>query len=180
MKRLDLGCGKSKKDGFLGVDSLALPGVDFIHDLKIYPYPFEDNSIDEIWMDNVLEHIPNPLRVMEEIYRMCKNGAKVNIGVPYFRSFYATIDPTHVNFFGVYWFNYFDPNNIFSQKYQYSSAKFIIEKKEFDREWNRNNISFFHRKLINYAEKHPEIYESKWSHIFPLNSLTFYLKVVKP
>jgi SAM-dependent methyltransferase len=179
MYRLDLGCGTTKKDGFIGVDTLELPGVDIIHDLNIYPYPFEDDSVDEILMDNVLEHIPNPLKVVEELYRICKNGAKVIIGVPYFRSFYATIDPTHINFFGVYWFDYFDPNNIFYKKYQYSNAKFLIERKEFDREWNKKNINFFHRYLIKYAEKCPENYESKYSHIFPLNSLTFYLKVIK-
>ena len=180
MKRLDLGCGTSKRNGFTGVDSLSLPGVDIVHNLNTYPYPFEENSIDEIWMDNVLEHIPNSLNVIKEIYRISKNGATVNIGVPYFRSFYATIDPTHVNFFGVWWVRYFDPSHIFFQKYQYSNAKFSVEKIEFDREFKNSKLGFFHRKLIKYAEKNPEQYESRWSHIFPLNSLTFYLKVIKP
>lgn len=184
--KLDLGCGASKRDGFIGVDSLSLPGVDIVHNLSAYPYPFEDNSIEEVWMDNVLEHIPNPLKVVEEIHRICKNGAKVKVGVPYFRSFYATIDPTHVNFFGVYWFNYFDPSHSFFHKYQYSTAKYKVEKIEFDRECKgvdykifKNGGGYFHQKLINYAEKNPERYESKLSHLLPLNSLTFYLEVIK-
>ena len=179
MKRLDLGCGKSKRDGFIGVDSLPLHGVDIIHNLNEYPYPFDNNSIDEIWMDNVLEHIQNPLKVIEEIYRICRNGAKVYIGVPYFRSFYSTIDPTHVNFFGVYWFNYFDPSHPFFLKYQYSNVKFNIKKIEFDREFKNNKIGVFHNLLIKFAEKNPERYENRLSHLFPLNSLTFYLEVLK-
>ncbi|MGN6559110.1 MAG: class I SAM-dependent methyltransferase [Candidatus Nitrosocosmicus sp.] len=179
MKRIDLGCGNSKKEGFIGVDSLPLSNVDIIHNLTDFPYPFEDNEIDEIWMDNVLEHIPQPVKVMEEIYRICKNGARLNIAVPYFRSFYAFIDPTHVNFFGVWWFNYFDPRHRFYHKYQYSKAQFKIERIEFDREFKNGKINFFRRKLISYANKHPEKYEARFSHLFPLNSLTFYLTVLK-
>lgn len=181
MIRLDLGCGASKKTGFLGVDSLQLEGVDVVHNLTVYPYPFEDNSVDEIWMDNVLEHLPNPLRVVEELHRICKNGAKVNIGVPYFRSFYSAIDPTHVNFFGVWWFKYFDPSHPFHHKYRYSPAQFRIERMEFDREYKqaKTRMGIFHKWLVNYAEKHPERYEAKLSHLMPLNSLTYYLSVIK-
>jgi predicted SAM-dependent methyltransferase len=179
MTKLDLGCGGSKREGFVGVDSLNLPGVDVVHNLTQYPYPFEDNSVDEIWMDNVLEHLDNPLRVVEEIHRICKQGALVHIGVPYFRSFYAAIDPTHVNSFGVFWFNYFDPNHKFHHKYQYSKAQFKIEKIEFDREYKNNRMNFLRRQLLRYAEKNPEKYEAKLSHLFPLNSLTYYLKVIK-
>ena len=82
--KIDFGCGKRKKEGYVGVDALNLPGVDVVHDLDFIPYPFEDNAADDIWMDNTLEHLANPLKVMEEIYRISKNGANVVVGVPYF------------------------------------------------------------------------------------------------
>ena len=180
MIKLDLGCGASKREGYIGVDSLELPGVDIVHDLTTFPYPFSENEVDEIIMDNVLEHLPQPLKVVEEIYRVCKNNAGVTIAVPYFRSYYATIDPTHVNFFGSNWFNYFDPTHPFQQKYQYSHAKFKVEKIAFDKVWVDNkNCSWFHKRLIKLAERKPEFYETRLSHLFPLNSLTFYLKVLK-
>jgi predicted SAM-dependent methyltransferase len=179
MKKLDLGCGATKKKGFIGVDILKLSSVDICHNLTQYPYPFEDNSIDEIWMDNVLEHLPSPMRVMEEVYRITKNGAKITIAVPYFRSHYAFIDPTHVNFFGVNWFNYFDPRHTFQKKMQYSNILLHIDKIKFDREWLDSKCGFFHKLLIKYANKYPVWYESNLSHIFPLNSLTYYLTVVK-
>lgn len=180
MLKLDLGCGNAKRDGFTGVDSLSLPGVDIVHNLAKYPYPFSDNSVEEVWLDNVLEHLPNPMLVIEEIYRICKKDAVVNVAVPYFRSFYATIDPTHVNFFGLNWFNYFDPAHPFHKKYQYSKASFKVEKILFDREWiTTGQCSWFHKRLINFAQKKPGFYEAKLSHIFPLNSLTFTLRVLK-
>ena len=179
MKKLDLGCGATKKHGFIGVDILKLDGVDIVHNLTSFPYPFEDNSIDEIWMDNVLEHLPNPMRVVEEIHRISKNGAKITVAVPYFRSHYACIDPTHVNFFGVNWFNYFDPSHIFQRKMQYSHAKLKVEKIVFDREWLESKYGFFHGILIRWANKNLERFEGRLSHIFPLNSLTYYLTIIK-
>ncbi len=178
--KIDLGCGASKKPGFTGVDILKLDGVDIVHNLTIFPYPFEDNSVDEIWMDNVLEHLPNPMRVVEELWRISKNATKITIAVPYFRSHYAYIDPTHVNFFGVNWFNYFDSRHVFQTKMQYSHARLNVDKFVFDREWiDTNTCGFFHKNLINFANKRPNSYETKLSHLIPLNSLTFYLTVIK-
>lgn len=179
MKKLDLGCGTSKRNGYIGVDSLNLPNVDIIHDLNSFPYPFADEEIDEIWMDQVLEHLSDPMRAMEEVYRICRNGAIVQIGVPYFRSVYSVIDPTHKNFFSASWFNYFDPSHPFSTKYCYTSAKFKVNKIEFDREFKESVMGFIHRSIVKFAEAKTAFYEYRLSHLYPLNSLTFYLEIVK-
>jgi len=39
--RIDIGCGKNKKAGFVGIDSLALPGVDFYCDIRKAPWTLE-------------------------------------------------------------------------------------------------------------------------------------------
>jgi len=145
MNKIDFGCGASKKPGFVGVDILKLDGVDIVHDLICFPYPFEDNSVDETWLDNVLEHLANPMKVVEELWRISKNGTKLTIAIPYFRSYNAFIDPTHVNFFGVNWLSYFDPRHIFQQKMQYSHAEIRVDKFVFDREWTDNKSNdLFH------------------------------------
>ena len=177
--KLDVGCGSSKKKDFIGIDILDFKGVDIVHDLGTFPYPFDDNSVDEIWMDQVLEHLINPTDVLNELYRICKNNAKITIGVPYFRSFYSCIDPTHRNFFGVYWFDYFDQTRPFAKRYNYLNVNFKIHYIEFDREIKSKPINFFRKSLINFAEKKPYIYESKLSHFFPLDSLTFHLTAIK-
>lgn len=179
IKRVDFGCGSSKREGYIGVDMLEIPGVDIVHNLSAFPYPFDDNELDEVWMDQVLEHIPMPLKVVEELFRICKNGAKVHIGVPYFRSAYSVIDPTHVNFFGVFWFNYFDPSHPFHNKYQYSKATFRIDKIEFDRESKAKRTGLLRRNMIKYAERNLVSYELRFSHFYPLDSLTYHLTVLK-
>ena len=178
--KIDVGCGRGCREGFVGVDRLKLPGVKIIHDLDLHPYPFADNMVDEVWMDNVLEHLANPLGAMEEIHRITRSGAIIHIAVPYFRSFYATIDPTHRNFFGVHWFNYFDPRHVFFKKYHYSEATFHVEHLEFDREFAQVSKRKFLYWLMRWiAKKKPAGYEARLSHLYPLNSLTFHLKTVK-
>ena len=176
---IDLGCGQRKREGYVGVDALALPGVDIVHDLDVFPYPFDDNSAEKVWMDNILEHLKDPLKVMEEIYRISANGAEVVVSVPYFRSCYATIDPTHRNFFGVWWFSYFDPSHPFHDRYRYTCSQFRLERLEFDREFRGGRMGIFHRFLVRVAERHPYSYELRLSHLFPLNSLTYHLRVIK-
>ena len=58
--------------------------------------PFEDNSATHILMSHVLEHIQNPLPMMEELYRVAKPGCLMVIACPYGSSDDAWEDPTHV------------------------------------------------------------------------------------
>lgn len=99
MKKLNFGCGKIIKDGWVNVDYQKAKGIDKSFDFIKYPYPFKDNIFDYVLIDNVIEHLENPQKVMKEIWRICKKGAIVEIIVPYYNSYYAYADPTHVNFF---------------------------------------------------------------------------------
>jgi len=58
--RLDVGCGASKNEGFVGMDVRPLPGVDVVHNLEKFPWPFEDDTFSLVHASHVLEHItPN-------------------------------------------------------------------------------------------------------------------------
>src|SRR3546814_16055533 len=98
-KILDLGCGTRKRPGSVGMDINPATGADIIHDLEIFPYPFDDSTFDEIYVDNVLEHLDNVIATMEELHRITKPGGLVKIIVHYFRARWAYIDPTQRNFF---------------------------------------------------------------------------------
>ena len=41
MKRLNIGCGKKNKNGYINLDLLKLPNVDVVHDLNQFPWPFK-------------------------------------------------------------------------------------------------------------------------------------------
>lgn len=127
-KIINLGCGKTKIPGVLGVDKIKIPGyVDIVHDLDITPYPFKSNTIDEVHMYHVLEHLHDPLRIIEEIYRILKSEGTLHLRVPHFSSSGAFTDITHVRPFGYESFNCLEPNNY---HHFYTKSEFKILHKE--------------------------------------------------
>lgn len=173
---LDLGCGKKKYPGSVGVDISPESDADVIHDLNVFPYPFKGGEFEYVYADNVVEHLDDVIKVMEELHRITKNGATVKIIVPYWRSVYSCIDPTHKHFFTTMSFDYFVEGHKFSTLYKYSKARFKIKKLVFDEDMPHGAIS---RMVTKFANKRPSTYEYKFSHFYPLNSLTFYLETVK-
>ena len=109
--RLHLGCGNNPKLGWINHDLVALPRVDVVHDLNDRPWPWADNEFDEVWAKDVLEHLPDTIQTMEELYRITKPGASTYIAVPYWNSWEAITDPTHVRQFNEFTFNFFDPKS---------------------------------------------------------------------
>jgi len=107
---IDVGCGKNKVAGAIGVDCVALPGVDIVHDLSSFPYPVATDSVDEIHINHVLEHLPDVMATMEELWRVAKPGATISIRVPHFTGILAWKDPTHRRSFTSESFGYFGDN----------------------------------------------------------------------
>ena len=82
-RRVDLGCGALKKEGFVGLDSVAGPGVDHVLDLTKDRYPFDDGTVSHVFSAHFLEHIQAPNHVFSEIGRICEDGAKIEFWTPY-------------------------------------------------------------------------------------------------
>lgn len=99
-KKLNLGSGDKRIDGFINVDKFDLFDPDVVHDLEITPYPFEESSVDHIIMSHVLEHLgqdPDTYsNIIKEIYRVCCDQAVVEITAPHPRHDTFIADPTHV------------------------------------------------------------------------------------
>lgn len=96
MVKLDIGCGKNKKEGFIGVDCRSFPGVDVVLDLAT-AWPWEDNSVDEVHCSHLVEHLNAKDRVhfVNELYRVLKVGAKALLITPHWASTRAYGDLTH-------------------------------------------------------------------------------------
>lgn len=175
-KVLDLGCGTRKRPGAIGLDINPRSAADVVHDLNALPYPFPDAEFEEIYLDNVIEHLEDVIKVVEELHRLSKPGALVKVVVPYFRARWACIDPTHRHFFTVDSFSYFDPTHPHCRVYDYSLARFTVERVVFNETIRRGWVTAFIKAMAN---KWPWRYEKYLSHLYPLDDLTFYLRALK-
>tara|TARA_Y100001936_G_scaffold235284_1_gene263361 strand:- start:87 stop:647 length:561 start_codon:yes stop_codon:yes gene_type:complete len=112
--KLNLGSGSKILDGYTNVDKYDYYKPDIVHDLEIFPYPFEDNSVDEILLSHVLEHIGQSpdifLKIIKEFYRICKNDSLIKIIVPHPRHDDFISDPTHVRPITILGLQLFDKN----------------------------------------------------------------------
>lgn len=115
--RIDFGCGQNctvGEDGekYIGVDFVKCEGVDIVHDLTSFPYPFEDNSVDEIVSSHFVEHLTGEdfMKHMDECWRILKQGGKMRLIHPYCFSERAFQDPTHKTFIPAARYLYFDKN----------------------------------------------------------------------
>ncbi|HWI74367.1 MAG TPA: methyltransferase domain-containing protein [Baekduia sp.] len=95
----DVGCGSKKFPGAFGIDISSDTDADLVHDLDAYPYPVEPNSFDQILMQDVIEHIAEPYKLMAELHRIARPGARIQLRTPHFSSALAYGDPTHRHFF---------------------------------------------------------------------------------
>ena len=131
--KVDLACGNNKKgEDWIGIDIVQTPSVDIVHDLNIYPWPIETESVDEVYCSHYIEHIPHDniksilnksnsfeefkellnkskdgfIEFFNELYRILKPNAKVNLLAPYYSSMRAFGDPTHTRYIGDWSFFY--------------------------------------------------------------------------
>ena len=162
MKILDLGCGENKVANSIGLDNVQLPGVDVEHDLLDFPYPFDNEFIDKIYLRHVIEHfaIENINFIMNECNRILKNDGLLVITVPHVFSISAFIDPTHRSFF-TFGSGYFWDENSSKAYYKEFQMKWKLIKtvcrvnwfdwKSYQLKKLNNCFSYFIEKRINKA-----------------------------
>jgi len=99
MKCLDIGCGRKKSDGFIGIDFSSLSDADITLDLNTQPLPFEDSTIDFVFSSHALEHLSSEgfQNVIKEIYRVLKPGCQFKLAVPYYSTSLNLANPFHNN-----------------------------------------------------------------------------------
>lgn len=134
--KLDLGCGQNCKEGFEGVDLYA-PNAKHRFDLwSGERWPFDDNSIDELFSSHTIEHIEGGNRwetysgqrnlfffFFEEAWRIAKPGAVFSLQWPALQSVRAFMDPTHCRAIPQQMMLYLDKNWLEMQKLSHCTTK---------------------------------------------------------
>lgn len=93
---LNLGCGYNKIPGYHNIDKDINCKPDVNLDIEKDKLPFEDSSVDQVVANHILEHLGEGFfHLLQEVYRVCKNGATFMIEVPHYNHWTFHADPTH-------------------------------------------------------------------------------------
>lgn len=91
---LDVGCGRGKYPGAIGIDLSPHTQADVLCDWSS-TYPFADSSFDEIRLIHVIEEVPDVMAALREVHRIARPGARVVIVTPHYTDHSSYCSPTH-------------------------------------------------------------------------------------
>ncbi len=165
-RRLNLGCGSDYREDYINAD--RVPGrVDVVLDLDRPPYPFPDNSITEVLMKHVLEHLEDIRAVMDELWRILRPQGVARIYVPHFSHFQALTHPEHRHAFHYNSMAMFTP----SSREPYTRYLWHIE---------RSHLRFRWKPLEYIFNRHKYIYSATiLAYLFPAYEIEFVMRPIK-
>ncbi len=108
-RQINLGSGKDYKAGWLNIDILERAEPDIVLDLgspvalpldirgcRGGQVRLEAGSVERVYANNVLEHVPDLPRLMSNVLNLLQDSGDFEIEVPYERALTAWQDPTHL------------------------------------------------------------------------------------
>lgn len=158
-KTLDIGCGPSPKNPFNADEVYGIDVRDDLEhnirraDLVVEPIPFEDGTFEYVTAHDFLEHVPRLIyvphrrnafvEVMNEIWRVLKEGGLFLSFTPAYPHPEAFRDPTHVNIITDQTFvAYFDNVNRWASAYGFHGAFQVVSQ-----EWRGPHLMSILRKV---------------------------------
>lgn len=161
---INIGSGNSKiSDDVYNVDIFAYENVSIVCDIE--NLPFKDGSIDVVLNIAVLEHVPNPQKVIDEIHRVLKPNGVIYTAFPFMQGFHASpYDFTRVTEEGIkYLHKNFEQIEVKPFGGPTSGMLWVLQ------EWIAILLSFGNKKL------HLIVYLLVMSLTFPLKYLDYFL-----
>lgn len=167
---LDLGCGRGKLPGAVGLDLAPHPGVDLVADFS-KGLPFGDNSFHQARLRHVAEHAPDLAALMGEVHRVLKPGGLAHILTPHFSAAASFTDPSHRLHLGLFSFDYFcglaaDDFMPLGYRYQMVSRRLIFGR--------GGGLG-----LAAWANRHGRFYEQHLAWLMPALEVDVWLKAIK-
>ncbi|MCC5637257.1 class I SAM-dependent methyltransferase [Nostoc sp. CHAB 5844] len=172
-KILSVGCGLIKSQtGVIRLDISPAVKPDVVWNLNNFPYPFEESEFSEIDCFDVIEHLDDIPKTLEEFHRILQPEGVLKITTPHFSCSNSFVDPTHKYHLSYFSFDYFCEKHNLSY---YSKCSYHIKNRHIQFQGGRFNRSIISR----LANKFPDKYEQRWAWIFPAWYLYFELEAIK-
>lgn len=179
MSKLNLGCGEDYRKGFVNLDISDKVKKDYKINIEDGLRQFKDNIFDYVYSRHVLEHI-NPgklLFTMDEIHRVCKPGAIVDIYVPHFSCGKTYQSYDHLTFMSWFTFigNDFNKFKTIKRKLSFMRAELPYTGKPI-----LNKLSKIINPILSFLpNKFPFIYERFFCWVYPMEEIHFKFEVIK-
>jgi ubiquinone/menaquinone biosynthesis C-methylase UbiE len=181
MKVLDVGCGRNKRPGAIGIDKNPGTDADVIHDLGLFPYPFPDDEFEEVYCYHILEHVPDPLGFMIELHRVTRPGGLIHLVSPHYTNPTFPSDLTHRNHLNSYSMECFLENRQLFPFYTDARLEPVRTYVTLANLWRALGLEF----LVNLDQKSPALRFTRklWEHYFSAivrgKDVYFDLRVIK-
>ena len=156
MTKLSVGCGRRSPElNLIRLDISADVNPDVVWNLDQTPFPFSDSMFSEIECWDVIEHLSDIPKSLEEFHRILSSGGILKITTPHFSCANSYVDPTHRWHLSYFSFDYFSDSHSLSY---YSQARYKIKNRHIQFQGGRINRSIISR----LANRFPKTYEQRW------------------
>lgn len=168
---LDIGAGTVERlPGAMRLDSARAVRPDVVADVN-RPLPFRSDAFDVVGAYDVVEHVDDLVRLVEEVHRVLRPGGIFQVTTPHFSSSNVYADPTHRRALSLRSFDCFADGH---PLHYYSGARFRVRTASL-----MFKGRLLGRLLFHLARRFPAWYEERLAWVFPAWFLYFELEAVK-
>ena len=172
---LDVGCGRNKFPGAIGIDHNPNTAADVLCDLDRTPYPFADNCFDQIRAVHVIEHVEDVLATMKEFHRLARPAGTILVVTPHYTDFSSFCDPTHRWHLNSFSFRHFGEDH---GGYDFYTQQKLMERRVHVRLlalWRWLGFEF----LVNHSRRFRLFWEHYLCYVVRGKVITFEFEVLK-
>ncbi len=169
--RLNLGCGRLKRDDCCNVDVRSEVSPDVQWNLDVYPYPLPRDHFEHVYATDVIEHLADVAHFMEEVHGLLSKDGILEITTPHFSCNNSFMDPTHKQHLGCFSFDFFTPQS--DQDFSSSASFEIVQRTLVFRP------GFVNRFVGRLANRFPDVWEQNFCWMLPAWFMIFKLRALK-